>query len=415
MSTKRQKYPGRVLWYDDSPSGSEIDSFYQSLRRLNYSNNRIRILVRAAQHFAYLAYRKKISISALDDQFRETFAHHLKHCRCLRYSSEQTMSQLAGARRFLQHLRDFGIAAAPTLVAAPEEPALLIAFCQWMRQQRGTGDSTIRDYITDLRELLRCLGEDPRCFDARGLREFVMQRSRDRGQRLIQRCITALRLFLRFLVAEGHCAAGLEAAVPTLAHWRLSSLPRFLQPEEIERILASCDIGKPIGKRDRAILLLLARLGLRAGDIVQLRLKDIDWQNACVRVCGKGRRETRLPLTKEVGDAIVEYLRNGRQQTSADTVFVRSAAPFNPFSSHCPVSTLVASAIRRAGVTRPCRGAAHLLRHSLATSLLREGASLQDIATVLRHRSIQTTQIYAKVDIEALRQIAQPWPEGTSC
>ena len=222
-------------------------------------------------------------------------------------------------------------------------------------------------------------------------------------------------MFVRFLIAEGQCAVGLDAAIPTLAHWRLAALPRYLQPEDVERLIASCDRASPVGRRDRAILLLLARLGLRAGDIVHLRLSDIDWKDAWIQVCGKGRRHTRLPLTQEVGQAIVAYLQNGRPRTNADTLFVRCRAPFRAFGSPGAVSMIVDRALRRAGVVRPSRGAAHLLRHSVATSMLRQGASLQDIAAILRHRSIETTQIYAKVDITALRQIAQPWPEVQPC
>jgi site-specific recombinase XerD len=222
-------------------------------------------------------------------------------------------------------------------------------------------------------------------------------------------------MFLRYLIAEGRCAAGLEGSIPVLAHWRLSSLPRYLQSEEVERVIASCDPATPMGKRDRAILLLLARLGLRAGDIAQLRLGDVDWKEAGICVSGKGRRQTLMPLTQEVGDAIASYIKDGRPQTTVDTLFIRSRAPFRALANHCAISMLVAQAMRRAGVTCPSRGAAHVLRHSVASSMLRNGASLQDIAGVLRHRSIATTEIYAKVDVVTLRQVAQPWPEVKSC
>jgi len=315
-----------------------------------------------------------------------------------------------GARLFLTYLREARIIA---LHAQPpvHDPALLLAFCQWMRQQRGATDLTLHQYSIYIRELLGRLGERPSCFDARRLRAFVLERSHSWGPAVAQKCTTALRMFLRFLIAEGKCAVGLDAAIPTTAHWRLASLPRYLQSEEVERLIASCDQASAVGWRDRAILLLLARLGLRAGDIVHLRLSDIDWKGAWIHVCGKGRRHTRLPLTQEVGDAIVTYLNEGRPRTNADTLFIRCRAPFCAFSSST-VSHIVDKALRRAGVRRPSRGAAHLLRHSLATSMLRQGASLEDIAPVLRHRSIETTQIYAKVDIMALRQIAQPWPEA---
>ena len=170
-----------------------------------------------------------------------------------------------------------------------------------------------------------------------------------------------------------------------------------------------------VGRRDRAILLLLARLGLRAGDIVHLRLGDLDWQAAWIRVSGKGRRETRLPLTQEVGDALVTYVTGDRPEADTDAVFLRSRAPFRAFRSHCAVSVIVDRALARAGVIRPSRGAAHLLRHSAATAMLRHGASLQEVAALLRHRSVTTTEIYAKVDVTMLRTVAQPWPEVPSC
>jgi site-specific recombinase XerD len=222
-------------------------------------------------------------------------------------------------------------------------------------------------------------------------------------------------MFLRFLIANGRCRAGLLGAVPVLAHWRLAALPRYLPPGDIESLIDSCKQSSPTGKRDRAILLLLARLGLRAGDIVHMRLQDIDWKGAWLHVAGKGRRQTRLPLSQEVGQAIVTYLQQGRPAASTDALFLRSRAPVRGFRAHSTVSVIVASAIRRAGIKRPSRGAAHLLRHSIASSMLRHGASLQEISTLLRHRSIETTEIYAKVDVRRLQQIAQPWPQVQSC
>jgi site-specific recombinase XerD len=222
-------------------------------------------------------------------------------------------------------------------------------------------------------------------------------------------------MFVRFLVAENHCPVGLDAAIPRVAHWRLAVLPRSLAPDDVERVIASCDTASSVGRRDRAILLLLARLGLRAGDVAHLRLSDIEWQEAWIHVRGKGRREARLPLSQEVGQAIVDYLQHGRPRTNLDVVFVRSRAPLCGLDSHGAVTAIVARALQRVGITRPGRGAAHLLRHSVATSMLREGASLQDIGALLRHRSIETTQIYAKVDVMALQSIAQPWPEVQTC
>lgn len=227
-------------------------------------------------------------------------------------------------------------------------------------------------------------------------------------------CTTGLRMFLRFLVAEGKCQIGLDAAIPSIAHWRLSSLPQYMQPDEVESVIRTCDPCTHTGSRDRAILLLLARLGLRAGDIVEMRLSDIDWIESWILVSGKSRRQTRLPLTQELGDAISNYLTNWRPPAATDKLFLCTLAPFRPFSCHSAVSIMVSRALDRADVKCAGRNAAHIFRHSAATSMLRQGASLQEIAQVLRHRSTSTTEIYAKVDILSLQEISQPWPEVES-
>jgi site-specific recombinase XerD len=368
-----------------------------------------------AEHFIYWTHRHGMPVRELNEQSVTRFEHHLGRCRCPRSGHAAPAHVVHGGRVFLTYLRDTRLIAQCAVKPPDHDPVLLSAFCQWMHQERGACHATLYNYSIHIRKLLREFGEEPSRFDARRLRAFVLEKSRVSGWAAAKTCTTGLRMFVRFLIAEGHCAVGLEAAIPTLAHWRLAALPRYLQPEEVERLIASCDRASPVGRRDRAILLLLARLGLRAGDIVNFRLSDIDWKGAGIHVCGKGRRHTRLPLTQEVGQAIVAYLQDSRPRTNADMLFVRCRAPFRAFGSHCAVSDIVDRALRRAGVARPSRGAAHLLRHSVATSMLRQGASLQDIAAILRHRSVETTQIYAKVDIAALRQIAQPWPEVQPC
>jgi site-specific recombinase XerD len=325
------------------------------------------------------------------------------------------MELLNGTRLFLRHLRREGLITAPNIELTAQDPVLLTEFRQWMRQQRGTSNVTLNSYSFYIRELIERFGEDKVRFTARNLRQFVLEKSQQSGLATAKKCTTALRMFVRFLAAEGKCAIGLDAAIPALAHWRLSVLPRYVQPEEVERIIDSCDSSSPVGRRDRAILLLLSRLGLRAGDIINFHLGDIDWEEAWIYVAGKGRRQARLPLTQEVGYAIIDYLKNDRPKTDTDVLFIRSRAPFRGFASHHAISVIVAKAMHRAGVTCKSRGAAHVLRHSAATSMLRQGASLQDIASVLRHRCIETTEIYAKVDVTTLRQIAQPWPEVQTC
>lgn len=228
-----------------------------------------------------------------------------------------------------------------------------------------------------------------------------------------QKLITAARAFLRYLSFRGECPVRLDQSVPALAHWRLATLPRCLTAQEVDRIIAACN-GDSIGRlRDRAIILMLARLGLRARDLAQLRLGDIEWEDGALRVMGKGRSEVRLPLPQDVGDALLCYLKCRPQVDHTDHVFLRNIAPFRPFvTGHC-ISGVVKRALKRAGVKSPAKGA-HLLRHTAATEMLRHGVPLDRIGLVLRHRSIDTTAYYAKVDVALLKQVAQPWPEVNS-
>jgi integrase/recombinase XerD len=401
----------RIQTLRDGPDGSLLEIFAQALSEAGYATSTARKHLRAAEHFIDWTHRQGMPVCKLNEQSLARFGRHMSRCHCPHYGRTKQREVAWGARLFLTHLRDARIIAQPAVAPPVHGPALLSAFCQWMHQQRGTCDVTLHTYSIHIRELLRRLGEDPTRFEAHQLRAFVLEKSRSCGWGAVKNCAKALRMFLRFLIAEGQCAVGLDAAIPTLAHWRLASLPCYLPPEDIERLIASCDRDSAVGRRDRAILLLLARLGLRAGDIAHLRLSDIEWKGASIQVCGKGRRPTRLPLTQEVGQAIVAYLKKGRPRTNADMLFIRCRAPYRALGSSEAVTMIVDRAFRRAGVVRPSRGAAHLLRHSLATSMLRQGASLEDIAAILRHRSVETTQIYAKVDIPSLRQIAQPWPE----
>jgi integrase len=183
----------------------------------------------------------------------------------------------------------------------------------------------------------------------------------------------------------------------------------------VERVIDSCSLDTAVGLRDRAILLLLARLGLRGGDVVKMRLDDIDWQRATLKVCGKGRREFRLPLPQDVGDAVLSYLRKARPRVRIERVFLCIPAPFRPLQNSGAVSSVVSAGLRRAGVTKPPTRGANLLRHSAATAMLRAGASLQAVSSMLRHRSVDMTMHYAKVDLAMLAEVVQPWPEGVSC
>lgn len=415
MVTEFFESPFRILQLRGGQDGRLLDVFVQELRQAGFARITARRHIRAAEHLLYWANRKGMSPTTFEEHTVDEFARHLLRCRCKGYGHTRRRDLQKGARLFVDSLRRAELLPMPSIQLTVEDPHVLVLFRDWMRKHRGTCDATLYNYCRHLRALLGTVGDDTSKFEARSLRQFVQETSQVCGWATGKQCITAVRAFLRYLIADSKCAAGLDACIPVLAHWRLSSLPRYLQPEEVERVIASCSGTSPAGIRDRAILLLLARVGLRAGDILRLRLSDLDWQEATIRVVGKGRRQTLLPMTQEIGDAIVAYIKDGRRPIDNDTLFIRSRAPFSAFASHCAISVIVEQAMRRAGVRCPSRGAAHVLRHSIASSMLRQGASLQEIAGVLRHRSIATTEIYAKVDVVALREIAQPWPEVTSC
>jgi len=237
---------------------------------------------------------------------------------------------------------------------------------------------------------------------------FVVARCPAQSRGAAKMTVTALRSLLGFLYLRGLVVGPLANVVPSTASWRLSGLPRALEPEQVDALLASCDRGTATGRRDFAVLVMLARLGLRAGEVAALRLDDVDWRAGELVVAGKGRRAERLPLPADVGEAIVAYLQQGRPATALDrSLIARVRAPHRGLTGG-GITQIVFSAAARAGLG-PIHS--HRLRHTAATQMLRAGASLEEVGQVLRHRQVLTTAIYAKVDRDALRQLARPWPE----
>lgn len=330
----------------------------------------------------------------------------------VRYGRGPNSKSLEAARLFIRFLRDQG-ALPPQAVASPaEQRPILGEFRAWARQHRGLAETSIDTYQRILAELLVAIGDDPRTYTAEVLRGFVLARARRHRIARAKTVVVATRAFLRFLGATGRCLPGMEHAIPGFASWQLSSVPRFLAAEEVERVIASCPADGN-GPRDRAVLLLLARLGLRAGEVAGLRFADIDWRNGRLAACGKGRRQEWLPLPQDVGAAILAYLRHDRPPLRAPEVFASTLAPVRPLT-RAAVTHIVRAALRRAGVKAPVNGA-HVLRHSAATAMLRQGVSLAGIGAVLRHRSPRTTAHYAKVDFGLLSEVAQPWPGEAPC
>lgn len=400
-----------------SPAGPYLDDLTTTVVRQGFGRWEVRQRVHGAAHFSLFSATTGVSLEGLHEDLIPAFRAHLRICRCpgrLRRGRHADVGALAGARALVEHLRHMAVVTSPAPVPTPPDlPPLVRRFHTWMQQQRGLQDTTVRSYERMIGEVLQTLGDVPGDYTAASIRKFVIQRTEGRSRAHGKCVLTAMRHFLRFLIADGSCRPGLDGAVPTIAMWRLSALPRYLPATDVDRILAACHRSTPVGLRDRAVLLLLARLGLRAGDIRALAMGDVDWQQASVRVAGKSRTHVRLPLTQEVGDALVDYLTRGRPPAETDRVFVRMAAPWRPLGM-AAVSGLVARAIARAGVTAPCRGA-HVLRHSAATEMLRQGATLDQIGAVLRHRYMDTTAHYAKVDVPRLQAIALPWPEVMPC
>jgi integrase/recombinase XerC len=223
---------------------------------------------------------------------------------------------------------------------------------------------------------------------------------------------TAVRSFLRFLVVQNRLPTGLDRAIPTVRRWSHAALPQHLSDTDISRMLQCCANGTASGTRDYAILLLLSRLGLRAKEVASLQLHDVDWANGSLLIrTSKTHAERLLPLAQDVGEALLAYLRAGRPVTSFRHFFLAHTAPYRPLQTASAITKIVKRLLAKAGIARQSSGA-HLFRHTVATQLVNRGASFKDVADVLGHHTLQTTGLYAKLDLAALAQVALPWPGG---
>jgi len=398
--------PGSVAEYLRDFASHLAAQGYQSLSISNY--------LWPALHFGGWIDANRIPLAAVTNETLIGFRDH--DCRCPGHRKIKHVSRpyIARTRYFIEYLRGRNVIKTESVPSEPL-PACIVEFSDWLLQHRGSAAATIKQHHRMLRKILRVVGDDSITYDAATVRRAAIASTTGCGRPLAKRIITTFRMYLRFLSTTGKVRPYLDRALPTVPQWRLSSLPRHMEPKFVPWLIASCDTDKPTGMRDRAVLLLLVRLGLRPGDIVTMRLDDIEWIHGTIRVRGKSRREVRLPLPQDAGDALLMYLEKGRSQVPINRVFLCATAPFRPFQCSTSVSGIVSVALHRAGIMRtPSRGAT-LLRHTAATMMLRGGATLDAIGSVLRHRSPDTTAHYAKVDINRLRQIAQPWPEDNLC
>ena len=390
--------------------GAYIDSFATYLAACGYAHGTIQSQLKLLGQFNEWLIRRRCAIHQLNDELVTTF---LKLCTRRGRVHRGDANTL---RQFLIHLRTRGVLA--PLAPVVDDSALgqlQREYAQYLISERGLAPVTVSGYVDVLRQFLtERFGNSPLDFGAltvSTVTTFVLRRARTMSPRYAQGMVSALRSICRFLQQRGAIDRDLAAAMPSVSDWRLATIPKYLNPEEVERVLQTCDCQTAVGRRDHAILLLLARLGLRAGEIIALELDDIRWRAGEILVRSSKRLpQDRLPLVAEVGDALATYLRRDRPSHTTRRVFLCTRAPRRGFANPSTVSTIVRRALARAGLAPALKGA-HLFRHSLATRMLRHGASLPEIGVVLRHRAVQTTEIYAKVDLDGLRALAQPWPE----
>lgn len=327
-------------------------------------------------------------------------------------------NELYALRQLLIFLRERGCIGDPAAIAAAVPADRFVhRFEEHLHHVRGLVARTIHVYGAFARQfLIARFGSG--AVDLHELRaadaiEFVQRTAQRLRPRRLKLAITALRSFLGHAQMLGEVSPGIAAAVPAVSVWSSTpALPRAIDAEHARRAIDACDRCTSVGRRDRAVLLLLARLGLRSGEVAALMLDDVDWDAGRLRVCGKGAREVSLPLPVDVGQAIAAYLQQGRPAAADRHLFLRARAPIRSFNnSAVAVASIVTHALTRAGVDAPHKGA-HQFRHALATQMLRSGASLAEIGELLRHRSPQSTALYARVDLAALRALALPWPGG---
>jgi integrase/recombinase XerD len=389
--------------------GPHLDSFVVTVTRLGYARSSVRQQALLLRDLERWLERKSLALADLDEQVTQRFLEKRRRQGRLWKGHARAVSL------FLEHLRQKG--AIPTAQPVVDDSPLAVLqkrYEDFLKSERGLASMTATRYGKFLRRFLcERFGNTPirvRKLVPNDISEFLLRHARSGTPGEAKLMVTMLRSIFRFLFQHGETDVDLTGAVPTVRAWRLADVPKYLAPEEVERVIQACERRSPcLACRDRAIMLLLARLGLRAGEVIALVLDDIDWRAGVLTVRGKGGHHDRLPLPADVGEAIATYLRSHRPRCTTRRVFIRIKAPHRGFANPSSISTIVCRALDRAGLQPSLKGA-HILRHSLATGMLRSGASMDEIGEILRHRTPNSTEIYAKVDINSLRSLALPWP-----
>jgi integrase/recombinase XerD len=396
----------------EGPLVAYLVPFADSLSQQRYTQHYLHRQVMLAACFSRWLKKARVPLRSVK------FAHVGQYLRCRNRRRRPRRGDVAAVGHFIEFLRREGVLAGESMSASPPTPLehCVRTYEQYLREERALAEATIVNYVPFVTRFLEDrFGSKAlklSMLRARDVVGFVQQEASQLSPKRAKLLTSALRSFFLYLRYSGKTTLDLSAAVPSVANWSMPSIPRGIASEQVRRLLSGIDRGTGIGRRDYAILLLLARLGLRSGEVALLELDDIDWQGGCLSVHGKGGRRTQLPLPTDVGEAIVAYLRHGRPPCATNRrVFLRAKAPIRGFLSQCAVGSVVRHALLRAGIEAPTTGC-HQFRHALATQMLRQGASLAEIGGLLGHRNPQTTKIYTKVDLDALRTLALPWPGG---
>jgi site-specific recombinase XerD len=387
-----------------------IDLLADRLAAHGFSRVHSRIQLRLVGHFNRWLERKGISAEHLDEKIIE------RYCRWLRRRKHVRAEDVCSLVRLLDLLREQRITPRCSTKAVPTaRETLLEKYRCYLLDERGLAQGSVRNMLLFVDHFL--VEKYPRDhFDFAALKPehittFVRRQATKLGSIQAKHVVTALRGFFRYLRQRGEINTALAGCVPRVPNYSFSTVPKFLTAGSVEKILRRTDQSTPRGHRDYAILMLLARLGLRTCEVVRLELGDVDWESGQITIRGKGGRWSKLPLPPDVGEALAVYLQHDRPRCSTRRLFVTQRAPITGLSTGCAIVKSVARALKKAGIVSERKGG-YLFRHTLATEMLGRGASLQEIGEVLRHRKADTTRIYAKVDFRALRNLAQPWPGG---
>jgi site-specific recombinase XerD len=352
--------------------------------------------------------RSRSTVTDVDERMVERYLQHRGRKQSIQPGDR------AALKRLLSVLRDAGMIAPATLPPMTPQERIFAEFSDYLRMERGLAPKSIISHLPAIRRFLReaCpagasdLGKVSREDVIRYIERHARDGSADSGKAMCW----SLRAFLRYLHHRRLNPLALAGCVPSIRRWKLAGLPTFLSAAQVQKVIDGCDRRTALGRRDYAILMMLARLGLRAGEVATLTLDDIDWRSGEMLLHAKGRQRARMPMPPDVGAAIAAYLRDGRASSPSRRLFLRTLAPKVGFASGCAITMIAKTALERAGIHGYAHQGAHIFRHSLATELLRSGATLPEIGQLLRHESSDTTRIYAKVDIAVLRTLSLPWP-----